>query len=372
MTAADGVDGAEVLSAPIRLGAQRSMNRIAMAPITNKQSNEDGTLSRAEIDWLGRRADGGFGVVITGGWAVAPEGRTWHGQAALYDERHVAPLAELAQTISTTTALCIVQLIHGGSRSTREITRTAAISASDGPDWFAASDDHIQRLIEMHRVAALRVQAAGLHGIEIHSAHGFLPAQFISRTENRRTDEWGGDLAGRARFLRQLVRTIRDATGDDFVIGVRLSPENDRHGIELDETARIAGWLADDGIDYVHLSLGDALAPTAHDPERYPIDVVRRSVGGSLPIIAAGSIRTAQAATRAMHLGADMVAVGTAAIHDPNWPRHATEPGWSPAWPPSTPAELARVGVTAPFLQYLREGWPGSITNDPHRTCSAR
>lgn len=66
--APDGVDGAEILSAPIRLGAQRSMNRIAMAPMTNKQSHDDGTLSRAETDWLGMRANGGFGVVITGGW----------------------------------------------------------------------------------------------------------------------------------------------------------------------------------------------------------------------------------------------------------------------------------------------------------------
>lgn len=123
-----------LLTTPIRIGGQRAANRIAMAPMTNKQSHADGTLSSAEIDWLGMRADGGFGLVITGGYTVAPEGRIWHGQAALYDESHVEPLAELARRISATDAIGIVQLIHGGSRATREITHTAGISASDGPE----------------------------------------------------------------------------------------------------------------------------------------------------------------------------------------------------------------------------------------------
>jgi 2,4-dienoyl-CoA reductase-like NADH-dependent reductase (Old Yellow Enzyme family) len=353
-------DLARLLS-PITIGRRRSINRIAMAPMTTKQSHDDGTLSTAEIDWLGLRADGGFGLVITGAWAVSPEGRAWHGQAALSADRHAAPLTVLAQRIAATDALGIVQLHHGGSRSDRDLTRAPGISASDGPGWTAASEEDIERIVEAHRVAALRVQAAGLHGIEIHAAHGFLPAQFISRTDNRRTDGWGGDLAGRARFLRELVRTIRTAAGDDFIVGVRLSPENDRHGILLDETARIAAWLADDGVDYLHLSLGHALAPAGIDPGRHPIEVVRDALPSAVPIIAAGSIGSPQVAIEVLDRGADLVALGTAAIHDPSWPRHASDPDRSPEEPPSTPQRLAAVGVTTPFLEYLREGWPGTV-----------
>src|SRR4051794_13274764 len=97
----------DMLTTPIRVGSRRAINRIVMAPMTNKQSHEDGTLSAAEVEWLGLRTDGGFGVVITGAWAVAPEGRAWHGQAGLYAERHVAPLAALAQRIASTDALGI-------------------------------------------------------------------------------------------------------------------------------------------------------------------------------------------------------------------------------------------------------------------------
>ncbi|MCU1473034.1 NADH:flavin oxidoreductase [Amnibacterium sp.] len=355
----------EDLTRPIRLGSQRAINRIVMAPMTNKQSHEDGTLSAAEVDWLGMRADGGFGVVITGAWAVAPEGRAWEGQAGLYAERHLAPLVGLAQRIASTDALGIVQVHHGGSRSAPEITHTRGISSSDGPDWDGASDDDIQRIIEAHRAAADRVRAAGLHGIEIHAAHGFLPAQFISRTDNRRTDRWGGDLDGRARFVREVVRAIRTAAGNDFVIGVRLSPENHHHGIVLEETAQIAAWLADDGMDYLHLSLGHALASSSHEEGRRALEVVRALLPRGLPIVAAGSIRTPHDATRVRRLGADLVALGTAAIHDPSWPQHATDPGRLPDVSPSTPEHLAAAGVTPPFLQYLREGWPDSIIETP-------
>jgi 2,4-dienoyl-CoA reductase-like NADH-dependent reductase (Old Yellow Enzyme family) len=346
------------LLTPIALGQARAVNRVAMAPMTNKQSHEDGRLSPAEIEWLGQRAEGGFGVVITGGWAVAPEGRTWHGQAALYDERHEAPLIDLARRITATPALGIVQLIHGGSRSTRAITNTAGISASDGPDWAAASETDIERLLEAHRVAARRVRAAGLHGVEIHGAHGFLPAQFISRTGNTRDDRWGGDLAGRSRFVRELVKRIRDAVGDAFVIGVRLSPVDERRGIALEETAQIAARLAEDGADYVHLSLGNAFAPAA----QHALEVVRAAVPAAFPIVAAGGISSVQDAVRVMQRGANIIALGTGAILDPTWPRLAADPGNEQARPPFTRHELEQVGVTAPSLEYLRDDWPHLVS----------
>jgi 2,4-dienoyl-CoA reductase-like NADH-dependent reductase (Old Yellow Enzyme family) len=329
--------------------------------MTNKQSSETGELSDAEIEWLALRARGGFGLVITGGWAVAPEGRIWDGQACLYESKQSDQLGKLGRTIGATAALGVVQLIHGGSRATPSITHTEGISASAGAAWRPASETDIDHLIDAHVVAARRVQLAGLSGIEIHSAHGFLPAQFINRLENVRTDQWGGDLAGRSRFVRELVRAIRSATGPDFIIGVRLSVEDERHGIVLEETAAVAAGLAEDGIDYLHLSLGDAFARSVRDPTVHPIEVIRAAVPAELPIIAAGKIWTPAEASAVLQRGADMVAIGLAAIVNPDWGARMPDPDWSPIRPPQTAEQLAAAGVTEPFLAYLRDGWPGLV-----------
>lgn len=351
------------LVTPLRVGNWISANRIAMAPMTNKQSAEDGVLSDAEIEWLTMRAQGGFGMIITGGWSVAPEGRIWDGQAALYDLRHVEPLHTLGRAIAATPALGIVQLIHGGTRATPTITHTQGISASAGESWRTASSSDIDYLINAHVTAARRVQDAGLSGVEIHSAHGFLPAQFISRNGNTRTDEWGGDLHGRSKFLRALVTAIRAATGPNMIIGVRLSPMDERHGIYLDETATIAGLLAEDGIDYLHLSLGNALEPHPADPTPHPLEAIRASVPPELPIIAAGKIWTPGDAAAVLARGADIVALGEAAISNPDWPARMLDPEWTPRRPPYTAAQLAEAGVTNPFLAYYRNEWPGTVSD---------
>lgn len=349
------------LTAPITLGSVTAANRIALAPMTNKQSHPDGTLSGAEIAWLAQRARGGFGTVITGAYAVAPEGRVWHGQAGVYAAAHQPALARLARELVTSGSVGIVQLIHGGARFTPQIARAEGVSASAGPTWRQATETDIQRLLLAHRTAALRVESAGLHGVEVHAAHGYLPAQFLSRTQNLRTDGWGGSLPGRARFLRETVRTIRASVGDDVLIGVRLSPEDERHGIDIDETAQVAGWLAEDGANYLHLSLRPALAYSQKHPAEHPLDVIKRALPWPVPVMAAGGIWTPQDARQVMELGADLVAIGQAAIYNPDWAAHAAEQNWEPGRPPLTVGQLAQVGVTTPFAEYLRAGWPGSV-----------
>ena len=345
----------------VQIGNRTASNRIALAPMTNKQSHDTGELSEAEITWLAMRARGGFGLVITGAWAVTPEGRVWHGQTALYGPQHAPPLARLGAAIAQTSALGIVQLIHGGNRATPSITKTEGISASAGQAWRAATEEDIERLIAAHVTAARRAEEAGLAGVEIHAAHGFLPAQFLSRTANIRNDRWGGDLTGRSRFLRELVRAVRAATGDDFIVGVRLSPEDERHGIFLAETADVGAALAHDGVDYLHLSLGDALARSSSDPAHHPLDMVRAAVPSHVAIVAAGSMWTPAQAALVVELGADLVALGLAGIVNPDWPMQARDPHWSPVRPPRSADQLAAAGVTAPFLAYLREDWPDFV-----------
>src|SRR5690606_35508424 len=109
------------------------------------------------------------------------------------------------------------------------------------------------------RDAAVRARRAGFDGVELHGAHGYLLSQFLSATMNRREDAWGGSFENRARLMREVVRAVRAAVPASFLVGVRLSPEDyfTARGLDLDENVTLAGLLADDGMDFLHLSLWD-------------------------------------------------------------------------------------------------------------------
>ena len=132
---------------------------------------------------------------------------------------------------------------------------------------------------------------------------------------NLRTDAWGGDLAGRARLLRAVLRAVRARVAPGFVVGVRLSPEDfgQARGLDLDETIEVARWLCADGADFIHLSLWRSERMTAKRPDQHPIPLFRAACPPEVAIIAAGGIWTVAEAQAALDRGADLVALGRAA-----------------------------------------------------------
>jgi 2,4-dienoyl-CoA reductase-like NADH-dependent reductase (Old Yellow Enzyme family) len=344
-------------------------NRVVLAPLTNKQSHDDGSLSDAERRWLTMRAAGGFGVITTAAAYVSPEGKAWPGQVGVYADHCVAPLAALARDLLPYGALGVVQLHHGGIRAKREASGLPTVGPSALTDIGegyepprAATEDDIARFIRDFRDAAARAEAAGLAGVELHAAHGYLLGQFLSSTLNLRADAWGGDLPNRARLLREVARAVRAAVSPGFIVGARLSPEDFGFaaGIDLDETIQVAQWLAEDGIDYIHLSLWDAAANTKKRPDVHALPLFRAALPASLPIVVAGSVWTPDQAAHALSLGADMVALGRAAIAHPDWPHRAVDPTWSPRRPPFTADELAARGLSPIFVDYMRR-WRGFV-----------
>ncbi len=224
---------ADVL-APMRFpNGVTAKNALWLAPLTNLQSDPDGTLSAAEERWLLRRAEGGFGVVETCAAFVSQDGKAWPGQLGIDRDAFLPRLRELADGLSARGALGIVQLFHGGARSPEAVSgsepwsATAIAEAASGLERArAASEDDILRTIDAFRDAAVRAHQAGFSGVEVHGAHGYVLCQFLSATLNTRDDSWGGaPLENRARFLREVVRAIRKAVPDTFLVGVRLSPE---------------------------------------------------------------------------------------------------------------------------------------------------
>jgi 2,4-dienoyl-CoA reductase-like NADH-dependent reductase (Old Yellow Enzyme family) len=352
-------------------GGARAKNRVWLAPMTNQQSADDGTLSDDELRWLEMRARGGFGVVETCAAHVSRDGQGWKGELGIYDDHLLPGLDRLAGAIAIDGALGIVQLFHGGVRAPSSLTGEQPWSASafpvDAPGLEApraATEVDIKDVIARFREAAVRAHRAGFAGVELHGAHGYLLSQFLSRTMNTRSDEWGGAIEGRARLVRETMRAVRSAVPSRFVVGVRLSPEDfgNAKGLDLDESIAVARWLCEDGADFIHLSLWDSTRNTRKRPEEHAVPSFRAALPSEVPIVVAGNIWTRADAEKLLERGASAVALGRAAIANPAWPKDVAGPTWEPRRPPLTIAELRERGLNATFAGYMRQ-WKGFVSD---------
>jgi 2,4-dienoyl-CoA reductase-like NADH-dependent reductase (Old Yellow Enzyme family) len=346
---------------PLRCG-HILRNRIALAPLTNKQSHADGLLGDDELEFLARRADGGFGLISTCAAYVSLDGKAWDGELGVDRDACVPGLTRLAARLHESGASAIVQLFHGGARADAALTGEAVWSASafaqGVPDGHAppraATDADIERAIDAFAAAAFRAKQAGFDGVELHGAHGYLLSQFLSRTMNLRNDAWGSDIVGRARLIREVTRRVRAACGPQFCVGVRLSLEDfgQAHGLDLDESLQVARWLVEDGADFIHASLWDVSRMSAKRPDQHPLTLLREVLPRDVAIFTAGKIWTRTDAENALAHGADVVALGRSAILNPDWPRMIAD-GIEPVRPPMTRAELGARAVSPTFQEYL-------------------
>jgi 2,4-dienoyl-CoA reductase-like NADH-dependent reductase (Old Yellow Enzyme family) len=356
------ITAASPLLAPLRFrNGVTAKNRIWLAPMTNLQSHADGTLSDDELSWLMRRAEGGFGVIETCAAHVAMDGKAWEGELGIFDDRLLPGLGRLASALEGAGTLGLVQLFHGGRRADPKLnggrTWSASATAEDGTEAPAeGTAAEIEAVIGHFRDAAVRAERAGFPGVELHGAHGYLLAQFLSTTQNQRTDTWGGSFENRARLLRETMRAVRRATSPSFLVGVRLSPEDfgQSKGIDLDETLQLATWLCDDGADFIHASLWKALRNTTKRPAAHPIPLFRAAIPREVPLVVAGAIWTRAEGESLLAMGADAIALGRSAIANPEWPLRITDEGWSPKLAPLTVPELVERGLSPAFAGYLR------------------
>ena len=345
-------------------------NRVWLAPLTNMQSHPDGACSDAEAHFLGRRADGGFGLVMTCAAHVAQEGKAWAGELGVHDDAMLPGLTRLAARIHAPAdggprPVACVQLFHGGLRADPVVsglpTWSASAYAEPGcPSPRAATEDDLHRVIGQFASAARRCADAGFDAVELHGAHGYLLSQFQSTVYNQRSDAWGGSLVNRARLIRETTRAVR-AAAPGLAVLVRLSPEDfgQAKGIDLDETITLARWLAEDGMDVLHLSLWRSATTTVKRPESHATPLFREAVGAAVPIVVAGGIWTRADAEAQLARGADAVALGRSAIANFDWPRRAAS-GAPIATPPLSAAHLVDQGLSPAFVAYMRR-WKGFV-----------
>ncbi len=319
--------------------------------MTNCQSHDDGSLGDDELRWLARRARGGFGIVTTCASHVSRDGKGFPGQLGIFDDALLPGLVRVAETIRESESLGLVQIYHGGIRSL------------EPRDWVNdASEEDLARVIEDFAAAASRAERAGFAGVEIHGAHGYLLTQFLSAL-NARTDAWGGSFDNRARLLLEVTRAVRARVRPTFVVGVRISPEDfgNAKGMDLDESLELAKRVADESVDYVHLSLWNAKRNTTKRPDEHAVTLFRAALPPEVLVIACGGVWTRADADEQLARGADLVALGRSAILNPDWPKLAADPAWEPARPPMSPADLRARDVSDTFVKYLRN-WKSFVT----------
>ncbi len=350
------------LSSPLTFPCGKTMkNRFMLAPMTNKQSHEDGTLSDDEYHWLTMRAKGQFGLVMTCASNVQFNGKCWSGQLGIYDDKHLEGHQRLAAGIQAHGSLAVVQLHHGGMRCPAELIEDTPVAPSDSPEEGARelSLHEVEQLRDDFIAAARRAQRAGYDGVEVHGAHGYILTQFLSPEHNRRQDHYGGDLDNRARLLFEIVRGIRAACGKGFLLGVRLSPE--RFGMEPAEIKILSQQLIDSGaIDFLDLSLWDVFKPSGFSDQSllaYFTDLDRQSVR----LTAAGKIHGASEASQTLEGGMDFVAIGKSAILHHDFPAQVLRnPDFRPVSTPVSRVHLEREGLGPAFIDYM-ERWEGFV-----------
>lgn len=348
-------------------------NRFMLAPLTNQQSHDDGTLSDEEHRWLTMRADGGFGLTMTCAAHVQEVGQGFPGQLGVWGDHQLPGLARLAADIKRSGSLSVVQLHHAGNRSPADLIGTTPVCPSDDPETGARAltTREVRQLVADFVTAAQRARDAGFDGVELHGAHGYIICQFLSSELNRRTDEYGGSLENRSRLLFEILSGVRAACGDDLIIGVRLSPE--RFGMKLTEIREVSQQLIDTGeVDFLDLSLWDCFKDPEEDEWKgRPLveivtDLERRSDpnGRSVPIGVAGKLHDPADGERAIDAGADIAVLGRVAILHHDYPHLlAADPHFTPVRPPVSRAHLADEGLSPAFVEYMNR-WKGFVADE--------
>jgi 2,4-dienoyl-CoA reductase-like NADH-dependent reductase (Old Yellow Enzyme family)/thioredoxin reductase len=315
-------------------------NRMVMAPMETMHNHADGSVSQDMVDYYVERARGGIGLIVVQNSAVDTiASRSAYRQLCINSDHLIPGLAKLAEACKLEGAAMVIQLGHGG-RQTRPVCVPGVPIVAPSPVPLDVPGqalgvvpkeitlEEIEEVQDAFANAARRAKMAGLDGVEIHGAHGYLIGGFISPKTNRRMDKYGGPLANRARFALEIIAKVRATVGQDFMVGFRMSADEfTPGGLTLDEAAPYAKLIADAGVDYIHVSAGTYESR----PHLFPImyygrghllhlaDGIKRAVK-NVPIIAVGALDV-EMSERVLQEGkADLIAFGRGLLADPGLP----------------------------------------------------
>ena len=376
----------EMLASPMKIGKCEIKNRIVMPPMLMGFGRFDGTPTEQLMDYYEERAKGGAGLIMTEITRVNDQtGSAAFAQLSMSHDYHIEPMREFAKRIHRHGAKLFVQLHHPGRQNVGLLVGTVPLSikaqkltkgaygkllykmtpavgptllhnnivpssvapSKCDPAYFAGGRVRALRYNEIKELekqfidAAVRVKKADVDGVELHAAHGYLFQQFLSPVTNHRTDEYGGSLENRMRFLLNVIHGIKEQCGKDYPLIVRLSVDEcydkigeSGKGYSLEEGVQIAKILEQNGVDAIDVSSAGYdtfnywLEPVSFKPgwRAYMAKAVKEAV--SVPVLAANLIRSPEQAEQQIRDGIqDFVSLGRPHIADPYWAQKALNGG---------------------------------------------
>jgi 2,4-dienoyl-CoA reductase-like NADH-dependent reductase (Old Yellow Enzyme family) len=325
-------EGTMDLFSPVTLGDLELANRVVMAPLTRMRAGASGVPGDLVVEHYAQRA--GVGLIVSEGTYPDQEGQAFVGQPGIVTDEQVAGWRRVAEAVHARGGRIVLQVMHGGrvthpdvNGGRRVVAPSAIAIRGEGhtekgkqpyPVPHALTAEDAQAVLDGFVTASRRAVEAGLDGVELHGANGYLLHEFLSPASNRREDRYGGSPENRARFVVEVVTAVAEAIGAGRV-GLRISPEHDiQDAVETDRDDVLATYGS--LLDQLR-PLGLAYLSVLHrEPGGSLVQELRRRSGG--PLVANsgfGSVTTREEATRLIEAAhAEAVAVGRGLIANPD------------------------------------------------------
>ncbi|HEY1910701.1 MAG TPA: NADH:flavin oxidoreductase [Vicinamibacterales bacterium] len=279
----------DVIFQPLSFRNLTVKNRIFRSNISGRFDNYDGSGTQARINWEMKFARGGVGAIISSFVPVHPRGRIIPNYATIVSDDRIPFWRALGTAVHQYDCKFILQLSHGGrQRDIPDLEHPKGQSSTDKKDPLHGFEcdrmttADIKEVVAAFAEGARRARDAGLDGVELHGANGYLITQFLSSAINDRTDEYGGPLENRARFVIDIVKAIRARVGSDFHLQMKISAVEHNNallavrlegpGNTLDESVQVCKWLVDAGVDAIHVSTGSSF-PHPRNPAGSDLDI---------------------------------------------------------------------------------------------------
>jgi 2,4-dienoyl-CoA reductase (NADPH2) len=284
----------DLLFRPLEFRNLTVKNRLLRSNIAGRFDNYDGSGSHARINWEEKFARGGVGAILSSFVPVAVAGRIMPNYAAIDRDDRIPFWREVGRRVHRHECKFILQLSHSGRQQDvpgvenemrAPLSSTARTEGFHGFVCRAMTRDDIAATVDAFAQGARRAREAGLDGVELHAANGYLITQFLSSAINDRDDEYGGPVEHRARFLLEIIRAIRRAAGHDFHLQVKLNGIDygntvffwERKGNTLADSVRIAQLAEQAGADALHISCGLSFPHPFNPPGTIPIEHAARA-----------------------------------------------------------------------------------------------